>query len=133
MTVVTREIIQKLQAASHSLLMMSESDFPFEVVLWEGVAPITKEKVLQLAGAPSQSIEVVELDNFFHNCIQVKDWYGEEEKQEVSKFQKLVKTLKTYLSNISVYRLGTIDIDVLILGNTQSGDIVGLRTKLIET
>ena len=59
------EIVQKLKEASTGLLMMSESDYPFEVVQWKGVAPATQEKILQLTGSQNLPVEVVELDYFF--------------------------------------------------------------------
>jgi len=70
---------------------------------------------------------------FFRNCAQEKEWQDEIQKQNVSKFQSLVKTLKDNLTDIKVYRIGTINIDVYIVGKTASGDLVGISTKVVET
>ncbi len=51
----------------------------------------------------------------------------------MKKFQTLVQTLKDNLNEIKVYRIGAIDIDVYIIGKTQSGDLAGLSTKVVET
>lgn len=51
----------------------------------------------------------------------------------MQKFQTLVTKLKDNLTDIKVYRLGTIDIDVYIVGKTPSGDLAGIFTKVIET
>ncbi len=131
-------LVDKLKAASDGLLCMSETDYPFEVVLWSGQEqeqePLTKETVLQLAQkAPDTPVEVVPLDDFFQNATQEQDWYGSEEKETARRYRELVETLKTNLSDIQVYRLGTTEIDVYILGKTPEGTVAGLQTKVVET
>ncbi len=129
-------LVDKLKAASDNLLFMSETDYPFEVILWEAQEQelLTKETVLQLAAqALDTPVEVVPLDDFFQNATQEQDWYGPEEKQTAQRYRQLVETLKTNLSDIQVYRLGTIEIDVYILGKTPEPTVVGLQTKVVET
>jgi hypothetical protein len=133
---MTNEIIAKLKQAADNLLMTSESEYPFEVFYWTGESQesLTNQKLLQLTRHPQEtSIETVELDDFFRNCAQEKEWHDETQKENVHKFQLLVKTLKENLTNIQVYRLGTINLDVYIVGATLSGDLAGISTKLVET
>ncbi len=133
---MNNEITEKLKQATNGLLMMSESEYQFEVFLWAGEAqePLTHQKLLQLTGYPQEtSIEIVELDYFFRNCIQEKEWYDETQKQNVPKFKSLVKTLKNNLTDINVYRIGTISIDVYIVGKTPDQDLAGISTKVVET
>ena len=127
------EIVEKLKEASTGLLMMSESDYPFDVVQWEGAAPATQEKILQLTGSQDQPVEVVDLDYLFRNCAFEQEWHNELQKKDVKKFQRLVQTLKDNLSDISVYRVGQINIDAYIIGQTKDGDLAGVVTKLVET
>ncbi|MDF2388242.1 nuclease A inhibitor family protein [Nostoc ellipsosporum NOK] len=133
---MTNEITEKLKQASDSLLFMSESDYPFEVFLWsaQAQAALTDQKLLQLTGhSQDVPVEKVDLDYFFRNSAQEKDWHDQNQKETVKKFRALVETLKANLSDIQVYRVGTINIDVYIVGKTQSGDLVGLSTKVVET
>ncbi|MFN6471749.1 MAG: nuclease A inhibitor family protein [Nostoc sp. SerVER01] len=132
---MTNEITEILKQSSADLLMMSESDYPFEVVLWTGsVDSLTTQKLLQLTNHPQDSqVEEVGLDYFFRNCAYEQEWHDEQQKQNAKKFQILVQTLKNNLNEIKVYRIGTINIDVYILGKTSSGDLVGLATKVVET
>jgi hypothetical protein len=127
------EIVEKLKEASTGLLMMSESDYPFEVVQWEGAAPATQEKILQLTDSQNLQVEVVELDYLFRNCAFEQEWHNELQKKDVKRYQTLMQTLKDNLSDISVYRVGQINIDAYIIGQTQNGDLAGLVTKLVET
>lgn len=133
---MTNEIIAKLKQAANDLLMISESEYPFEVFSWDGQAQedLTNEKLLELTRhPPDTSIATVDIDDFFRNCAQEKEWHDETQKENVHKFQLLVKTLKENLTNIQVYRLGAVNIDVYLIGATSSGDLAGISTKLVET
>jgi|SRR6476469_90995 len=135
MTNTNSKIIDQLKLACDGLLCMSESDYPFEVFLWESLkAPLTKEKILQQTGHPQNTpIEVVKIDFFFRAATTEQDWYGEEELATLKKYQDLVKILKQNLSNLEVYRIGEIEIDVYIVGQDSTGDLVGISTKVVET
>jgi ATP:corrinoid adenosyltransferase len=130
----TSDIVDKLKLASNGLQYMSESDYPFDVFQWVGQELNTAETVIQQTGhTPDTQVEVVQLDEFFRNTTQEQDWHNEEEKETVKRYQALVETLKTNLADLQVYRLGTVKIDVYIVGKTPSGDLAGVSTKVVET
>jgi hypothetical protein len=129
-----KEITDQLKATSEGLLMMSESEYPFEVFLWEGAARLTHEEVIQKTGHSSDTpIQTISVDNFFSAATTSYDWHGDEEKEMVAKFKVLVQTIKLNLANPIVYRLGEIEIDVYIIGEISSGALAGLSTKVVET
>ncbi|HEY9709517.1 MAG TPA: nuclease A inhibitor family protein [Oculatellaceae cyanobacterium] len=126
-------IIEILKQASADLLMPSESEYPFEVFRWSGQNELTDQKLLELTGHPTDSpVETVALDYLFRNVAQEKEWHDEVQKANVSRFLFLVSTLEKNLTDIKVYRVGTIDIDVYIVGKNE-GELVGLSTKVVET
>ncbi len=128
--------IDILKQATDGLLMMSESEYPFEVIFWsgQGKEPLTTQKILQLTNHPlSSPIEEVELEYFFRNCAFDKEWHNEIQKAEVKKFKILLQTLKDNLNEIKVYRVGAINIDVYIIGKFSSEDLAGISTKVIES
>ena len=134
MTQTNLEIIDQLKAATDGLLFTSESDYPFEVFLWEAIAPVTPEKVVQQTGHPQDTcVEVVEVENFFRVATTESEWHTEEEKETVKRYQSLLKKLQTYLSDMKVYRLGHVEIDVYIVGKTPAGNLAGLSTHVVET
>jgi hypothetical protein len=55
------------------------------------------------------------------------------QKSDVKKFKTLVESLKDNLKSIKVYRIGTRNIDVYIIGETLDEDLAGISTKVIET
>jgi hypothetical protein len=128
------EIAEQLKLASDGLLFMSESEYPFEVFIWEDAARITPQEVVRRMGhSPDSPTHTISVDNFFSAATTEEDWHGEEEKEIVAKFQALVQTIKLNLANPIVYRLGKIEIDVYIIGETPSGALAGLSTKVVET
>jgi Nuclease A inhibitor-like protein len=130
------DAVEKLKAASEGLNFSSESDYPFEVFIWPGLAtdaPLTPEQLLDKTGHSQQTtIKSVELDSFFQRATQEQEWYGEAEKQKVAQYRNLLKVLHDNLNNLQVFRVGEIEIDVYILGQCDS-DLIGLSTKIVET
>jgi hypothetical protein len=125
-------VTETLTQASQGLLMPSESEYPFEVFVWEDVE-LTPEKILELTNyPPATSIEQVELDYFFRNVATEKDWHDKIQKENVAKFKNLLQVIKDNLAEIRVYRIGTIEVSVYIVGKTNDG-VAGLATKVIET
>jgi len=132
---MTSNLIATLQALTQDLLWMSETDAPFEIVHWQNqFNQLTNEQLLKLTGHSDDiSVEVIEVDDFFPAATIEQDWFGEEEKAIANRYQELVVVLKQHLNQLKVYRVGAINIDIYIVGETESGEIVGLATKAVET
>jgi hypothetical protein len=128
-------IIETLKHSSAGLMMMSESEYPFEVINWGSKCePLTTQKILQITNhSQDELVEEVELEYFFKNIAFEQEWHDEHQKQEVVKFQTLLNILKNNLKEIQVYRVGTTNIDVYIIGKTSTDELIGLSTKAIET
>ena len=126
------ELIERLKQESQGLLWHSESDYPFETIYWENVDDINT-KLLQVTDCSDKKIEVRELDSFFKRVTKEEDWYEQEEMAECKRYQALVKLLQTYLTDIKVYRVGSCEVNVYILGKTEKNAIAGLSTISIET
>jgi hypothetical protein len=125
-------VTETLTQASLGLLMPSESEYPFEVFTWKDME-LTPEKVLELTNYPPATfVEQVDLDYFFRKVATEKDWHDKIQKENVAKFQNLIQVIKDNLAEIRVYRIGTIEVNVYIVGKTNDG-LAGLATKVIET
>jgi hypothetical protein len=130
---MTDSIATQLKQASKGLLFPSESDAPFEVIHWPAQGE-TPTKLLQLTEhSPDVPVEIVSVDEFFDTPTAEEDWHDEEEGETAKRFQNLVSILKQNLSQLQVYRVGSIEIDVYIVGVTSRGGLAGLSTKLVET
>ncbi len=131
---MTDSIATQLKQASKGLFFLSETDAPFEVIHWPAQGELTPAKLLQLTNHPPDApLEILAVDDFFAIATQEEDWHDEEERETVKRFQNLVSVLKQNISQLHVYRVGNIDIDVYIVGVTDGGGLAGLSTKLVET
>ncbi|NJR39131.1 MAG: nuclease [Leptolyngbyaceae cyanobacterium CSU_1_4] len=130
-----KNAVASLKAIVEGLTWMSESDYPFEVVLLPDRAePLTTDELLQRTGHDAETVvEEISIENFFAPAIQPQDWHEEADKQRLQHFQTLLQWIEQHLSSIKVYRVGSIAIDVYILGKTESGNWISLSTKVIET
>ncbi len=131
---MSESIATQLQQASKGLLFLSETDAPFEVIHWLTQEELTPAKLLQLTNHPPDApLEIVSVEEFFDVANAEEDWHDEEERETAKRFQNLVNFLKQNLSQLQVYRVGSIDIDAYIVGVTDGGEWAGLSTKLVET
>jgi hypothetical protein len=133
MTSPDTAILDTLKQASAGLQYTSESDYPFQVFSWPLDTLTPKELLAQTGHSKDTAIQLEDFDKFFAQATQEKDWYGAEEKKTVAQYKHLVHTLQTTLSNIQVYRVGQIELDVYIVGKTPQGSLAGLSTKVVET
>lgn len=132
----TQKTVQKLSEATEGLLFTSESDYPFDIIVWRGQAlgaPLSPESLIQITEHTEDTpVELMDLDTFFKGATQEQDWHDESEKESVARFQELAEILHTDLDNVQVYKVGEFEMDVFILG-TVASDVVGLSTKIVET
>ncbi len=78
-------------------------------------------------------VETLDLETFFAPATQPQDWHGDEERAIAHRFQDLVHLLQTHLKAIQVYRLGSIEIPVYIVGQDEAGDWIIVSTTVVET
>jgi Nuclease A inhibitor-like protein len=125
----TAEIILGLQQATVDLLWVSESDYPFEVVTWDKGIELTPLALFKAEGA----IESILLTDFFAPALIVEDWYEADELATVDRYKLLLQLIESNLIDLKVFRIGSIEVDVYIVGKTSDSDIVGLKTTIVET
>jgi hypothetical protein len=130
------EIVELLRSASANVFWMSETDAPFTVLLWEELSAktMTPARLLRWLQRPRRCpVTQVEVEAFFADVTQPQDWHGEEEVQTVQQYQQLLTALQDNLTDLQVYRLGEITIDIYIVGKTPSGQWISLMTQAVET
>jgi hypothetical protein len=129
----TAEIIDRLKQATADLLWVSESDYPFEVITWERGVEMTPTALFKELTVTDLAIETMTLTDFFAPVLTIEDWYEEEELATVDRYTDLVRSIESNLTKVQVFRLGEIEIAVYIIGKTPDGDLVGLKTQVVET
>jgi hypothetical protein len=129
------DALAALKEASNGLLYQSESDEPFTPFMWKKAeGALTPDVVLKRArkgtGTP---VQVVSLQDFFKNLTADQDWYGDEEKATTERYRNLQKGIEQNLKDPKVFKVGKTKVTLFLVGQTDSGDWVGLKTTAVET
>lgn len=128
------QLIEQLREATAGLTFMSESDYPVEVVRWQGLKEVTPEYLRGLTGEDSTApVETISPDAFFRVAASEPAWKAEAEIATARKFQALLRLLKDRLEELTVYRVGQINMPVYVVGRTPAGAWMGVSTRVVET
>ncbi|MEC4805076.1 MAG: nuclease A inhibitor family protein [Jaaginema sp. PMC 1079.18] len=129
-----RDLTQQLQQATEGLFWPSETDAEFEIVTWPDLDNLTVETVRdRLNLDPETPILCQDFYRFFQPVTQEQAWHNAEERAERERYQVLVEFLNANLSNLQVFRVGEVEIDIYILGQTPERQTLGLQTQAVET
>jgi hypothetical protein len=118
--------LKALREAAKGLTYPSETDAPFDVLVAAGdakPASSPEELVARLGGA-SGKVEEVPVDKFFGELDATDD---------VQRYRALRRVLESTLSGLRVLRVGSVKLDVYVIGRTRSGVWAGLHTTSVET
>ena len=124
----------KIEDASQGLVFISETDAPVEPFVWSASTPFSPEALRAYAKIDAaEPFKTEAVDHFFRNVTVARDWHEDVEQEQVRRFTALRDTLKDLLRDITVYRFGSTAIDVFVLGQDESGAVMGVHTKVVET
>ncbi len=131
-------IVPALTNAIADLFWISETDAPFDIIQWPDKTLadnlLDASKLRQWLDLPENiATETCELEPFFAIATEPQDWHGEEEKAIAKRYKALVKLLTTSLNQCQVFRFGTINIEIYIVGQTTDKLWLGLHTQAVET
>jgi hypothetical protein len=128
------ELFGALTEATQGLFFMSESDYPLEVIRWNGPEQLSPEYLRNVVGADSSTkVEESNLEEFFRVPAGEQEWKSEEQLAEARKYQRLRQLLEENLTGIRVYRVGEINIGVYVVGRSAEGNWSGISTRVVET
>ncbi len=112
-----------IRKACEGLTYPSETDVPFDAVWWPAETG-TARVAIERHAAKGATIETVPVPVFF------KELEGAEES---GRYRELRRVLESTLSELTVFRVGAIRIDVYLVGRLRSGAWAGVHTVSVET
>ncbi len=134
MSASAQGILSHLQEASAGLLFPSETDAPFTCFVWDDLHDISVPTLLMKTGNKTGTpVEEISLEQLFSGVTRIAEWMSEDERAEALRFQELQQTLEDLLYDVRVFRIGAMDIDVYVVGITESGVCAGVSTQIVET
>jgi hypothetical protein len=132
----SEDLIQQITAAMVELSWMSETDAPFDVMRWTDIPPsgLSREAVLNHARlSPEAPIEAISLGDFLAPVTQSQPWHTVEDAHRVKQFRGLQLLLEQTLTQLQVYRCGTVEIDIYVVGQAHDSRWLVLHTTAVET
>ncbi len=113
------------------LRVPSEIDAPLVPVALE--APPSPTSAASHFGRESAAVERETLEEALGPLAREEPWFDEAELGAARRFGELLVHLQITLIGVTVHRVGAPEIDVLIAGELETGEWVGLTTRLVET
>jgi hypothetical protein len=128
------QLLADLARATDGLLFMSESDHPFAPVRWSGATELTPAALRHLTGHDEAApVETQSVADFFHVAAAEPAWKPAPALETARRYQQLLRLLDEQLTDVRVYRIGHISLDVYIIGRSAAGNWLGLSTHIVET
>jgi hypothetical protein len=128
------DALARIAKAAHGLLFSSEADYPLEPFVWKDGVPFTPAALYMLTALPASTLVTqVDFNEFFAPMLDLPDDPTPEARARVKKFRTLVRVLHQTSHDLTVYKLGTIEMPTFIVGRLANGTITGLRTTVVET
>lgn len=123
-----------IMGATEGLLMPSETDAPFEPLLWQADIPLTVANLLdKLEFEPDTPVEIGDAYALLDQLAAERSWFGDEERALARRFAHLRATMNEHLRDLTLYRIGTIQLTLVIVGHAHNGEVLGLCTEVVET
>lgn len=125
-----------LGKATLGLLFPSESDAPLTPYTFPGSTGTepTPAALLEAEHLPTDApVETTTVADLFDPFAEAAADASAEDRAEAKRYRALIDLLTKRLTDLRVYRVGHVDIDVYILGKDPSGAWLGLKTHVVET
>ena len=128
------ELKNQLKKATENLFFISETDAEITPFFGRQAQAVTKEEILmQSQSMANVLIEEKDFAGFFKRLTEIQDWFGDEEKATTQKFAELKDLLERNLRGLKVFKIGKIQIDVYVVGLDAENNLLGIKTKAVET
>jgi hypothetical protein len=127
-------LFERIAKGCEGLTYMSETDAPITAFDGGKATGLNAGALADIVGIDSDvPVEEITLARFFDRLTTIQDWFGEREKENAKKFSELKNLLQEDLRDLKVFRFGSVQIDIIVAGTDQTGNVAGIRTFAVET
>jgi hypothetical protein len=128
------ELKKQIRETSEGLYFMSETDAEILPFFGKQAQAVTKEEILsQTKSVMDAPVEERNFTEFFARLTEIQDWFGDEEKATAQKFAELKNLLESNLRDLKVFKIGKIQLDIYAVGLDAENNLLGIKTKAVET
>ncbi len=129
----SKHLFHEIEGACKGLIYLSETDAPVKAFACMKPVPDRENFLQQLGVAEDQSVEESSFADLFARLTSIREWYGDAETERAKKFLELQKLLEENLSDLKVFRVGSIRLEIFVMGVDKQGCLMGVRTTAVET
>ena len=130
---MTEKTMQELSALTADLYFTSETDAAWTIHTLDATQAIMPQLTALSNRQTDTTVEECDWTDFLNNAATVQDWMDEVGRATAARYKSLVDYVTANLSEITVYRLGDIEIDIFVVGLTGDCSPIALATKAVET
>ncbi len=127
-TQCAQELRATLDDATQRLLYPSQTDAPFRAVTTAASAQAMSD--LARTMGHGEAVRTESFDAFMRPLTDATA--SPSDQLRAARFRTLERTLRAQLHDLTVYRVGTVDVRVFVLGVTACGEVAGLETTALE-
>lgn len=123
-----------LDEASARLVYPSQTDAPFHALTPDAVAamPAAEEFPYAVGMTARPAVRVQPFEVFMQPLTVDASPDAPGERLRAARFRVLERALRQHLTNLTVYRVGTVDVRVFVVGLTACGELAGVETSALE-
>ena len=118
-------VLKELKAATKGLLFPSETDAPLEAFAWPGSDGAPDEAIVRAYAKADKAVPV--------KRVTLADLARTIPSESRGDFLPLFALLAHHLNDVTVFKVGDVNIDVYIVGRTPDGQYAGVKTEVVET
>lgn len=121
-------LLAEIEKSTAGLTYMSETDSPVEPYSGGKADAVEVDHITTQA----RHQEISPTD-FFSRLTAKQGWYGPEQRKMAERFAELENLLVENLRDLKVFKIGRIQIDIYVVGLDADSDLIGIKTKAVET
>jgi hypothetical protein len=127
-----KDLLNEIEKSTAGLTYISETDASVTAVFVADAGTVDVSHFIP-KGTPAEKVETRKPGEFFDRLTTEKEWFGERERNSAKTFAQLEKLLEENLADLTVFRIGSIRIDIYVVGLDADGNLAGIKTKAVET
>jgi len=127
------KFLSALSEAAQPLVYRSETDAPVTVFTVDSTSDEeTTDTIGTLAGGavPLSSQDAAQL---IERLTSKMDYFVERQIKMAEQYAKLFDLLRTNLSDLKLYRAGSVNVQIFVVGRFDERTVAGIRTNAVET
>ena len=129
---MTDEVASQLKKHIRELWFPSETEAPWKLPTWEIENSVPPELLQVLHRVPQTPIITSSWTDLMARVQQRCQGYGAEGHKVMQQHQALFEFLHQACNRIQVFRVGTVTVDIVVVGEIDDG-YVALQTQSVET